>query len=241
MHVEYSQNPAEMASMGSREHVLLAQKTRLRIELIVKGHLRVGTLWSLLWADRGAICSRRTPCIDSKRRSFTGLILVNTLEELTQLYWKRCFAKNINKLPMVYWSSTAFALLVVVTHTLSSTDKYRCAYDSEMASPSMNRLTNASCLLYFIQDEPKEAACTQSMWPLTPQGADAVYKELTGRGFYTGLMVSFFGIIIHQPRWLLWIKKDVIISLKAGSFGAIDCHCPCSSCPGKLINLILAD
>ena len=46
------------------------------------------------------------------------------------------------------------------THTLSSTDKYRCAYDSEMASPSMNRLTNASCLLYFIQDEPKEAACT---------------------------------------------------------------------------------
>ena len=110
-----------MARMGSREHVLLAQKTRLRIELIVKGHLRVGTLWSLLWADRGAICSRQTPCIDSKRRSSTVLILVrfqvNTLEELTQLHWKRCFAKNINKLPMVYWSSTAFALLVIVTHT----------------------------------------------------------------------------------------------------------------------------
>ena len=35
------------------------------------------------------------------------------------------------------------------------------------------------------------------MWPHTPQGADAFYKELTGRGFYTGLMVSIFWIIIH--------------------------------------------
>ena len=65
----------------------------------------------------------------------------------------------------------------------------------------MLRLTNAGCLLYFIQDEPKEAAHVQSMWPLTLRGVDLVYTGLTGRRFYTGLMVSTFDVaIITQKR-----------------------------------------
>ena len=157
-----------MTRVGSREHVLLAQKTRLRIELIVKGHLRVGTLRSLLWADRAAICSRQTPSIDSKRRSSTGLILVgfqvNTLSnalKVDPITLEKMLCKEHQQAPKgVLKLHCICAASSRNTHTLSSTDKYRCAYDSEMASPSMNRLTNASCLLYFIQDEPKEAACT---------------------------------------------------------------------------------
>ena len=48
----------------------------------------------------------------------------------------------------------------------------------------MSRLTNAGCLLYFIQEQPKEAAYVQSMWPISRHGGDS---PLTGRWFYTGL------------------------------------------------------
>ena len=55
-----------------------------------------------------------------------------------------------------------------------------CAYDSKMATHSMLALTNAACLLYFIQDGPKEAAHVQSMFPLNPAGGGLGLHRVNG-------------------------------------------------------------
>ena len=76
-----------------------------------------------------------------------------------------------------------------------------CAYDSKMASHSMLALTNAGCLLYFIQDEPKEAAHVQSMWPLTPRGVGSVYTRVNGSTvLHWWLMLSTFDVAIITEK-----------------------------------------
>ena len=65
----------------------------------------------------------------------------------------------------------------------------------------MSRLTNAGCLLYFIQDEPKEAAHVQSMWPLTPRGIGSVYTRVNGSTvLHWWLMLSSFDVAIITKK-----------------------------------------
>ena len=89
----------------------------------------------------------------------------------------------------------------------------------------MSRLTNAGCLLYFIQEQPKEAAYVQSMWPISRHGGDS---PLTGRWFYTGLNGFKFWCGKNNLRGPFSFEKGVSHQEDCNSEATPPLHCSCT-------------
>ena len=89
----------------------------------------------------------------------------------------------------------------------------------------MSRLTNAGCLLYFIQEQPKEAAYVQSMWPISRHGGDS---PLTGRWFYTGLNGFKFWCGKNNLRGPFSFEKGVSHQEDCNSEATLPLHCSCT-------------